>query len=1351
MNVLIHVIKSPHISYNSVYGRNENNNNNNNNNKKKNVKNSTNDKKGNSSERINEVVGSGINSFFKIIQEHMGVYASDFDEGEESESDFSGTKEDKKKKKKKKKKKNKEKNKSSNNNNNNIKEKKNLLELLNVKEEDFINEGDENCEEDVKDEDKENNSDNNKNDDKKKKDNKKKKVDKRNENKNENESSKEDEEKGLDKVPKKKKSKEKNVSKENNIKTEIIINSEEESEEDYSYSDNMSDNNSSSSTSECTIESENEKFFLSNINCVDVKYITIIYTATCCIYTILDIYPNSIKYIINNKEAVYILNKKLNDIEYIDVAEVILKIFEKLVEKDPMLILKKKSIKYMLMHIDFYNVNIQKKIFFCIIQMINNITKYRHITKYITPYCNIFINFFHYHYIHILNIICTLWRSFLDKMITLRLEEERLAMEDMLGICRNKKDNERTSYLSKLIEKKKDKKKSKKKNGNINANVNILDDGVRPEKRKTKGNNIKVTPIYDNDIIEISDEDESVNLMDKNIRKKGSVSGSKGKRKKTTSNDKIRGEDINDVVVTNESFQDCNNKSNSNNNEDMEDNHNNNNNNNNGDKSKSRDRNKLKTNYNNKLLLNMIHLNSDDNIYYKLSSEIESIYNINIRDNIIKLLIECQIEDNLYAFMETFYIISILVHYSNNVLEDFCKSEFLNKFNEFFGNKKFRSNNFLIIYILFTLYSFLPMCTYNGKLIYEYDNKRDIKDEIFYENIGEFINDEITKKKKNIDNIDNIENIENAKNVENNMNVENAKNVQNNKNVENAKNVQNNKNDKDFINTSCRYNNKFGMLVYKFPIDVKKYKLTFYKNNLAHLFTLIKIVIPNIYYIYEETLYYDIKYLCILICLSVFISLYKISLTCYERVEFLNCLKYIFSYNKEMYSFLRSVILNHLSETSVISGITICKIVAHFTLLILKNPDSSILDVNNVENEVSNILKCINKNEDVNGGLLFNITHLMRDYNNRYLYVLLHIVHKILLKKKEEILEWEDKKESSSICFNKKIYNIIFMYFYDIFNNKMYIKKNDDKGCNNSTKDLLFFNRDREIMNVFLEYSELFFNYEKEKKITRQGGNICSYFKNENIKEELGFDEIVVIKNFIHSEEKCYNNMILCYYYLIYLFSNLSEKKEDSCIYFYQYNIGKRLYFFLYQSLLYGNNMKECNMNVSKYYTQDMIIKEKNKMDVLELLKSIDRNIRLYIFLYALLFVNNKRKEDMVHGLFLNSIKRIYKIFSENMLGEKNIEDINSNDIMHIKSLVVKIFDSYHYYLIINNLSFKSCYELIKIIKECLNIYDHFPIYFFKDNFSSKNNTKRVCANKFYDYINVNDPKGKGEGDGECD
>lgn len=57
-------------------------------------------------------------------------------------------------------------------------------------------------------------------------------------------------------------------------------------------------------------------------------------------------------------------------------------------------------------------------------------------------------------------------------------------------------------------------------------------------------------------------------------------------------------------------------------------------------------------------------------------------------------------------------------------------------------------------------------------------------------------------------------------------------------------------------------------------------------------------------------------------------------------------------------------------------------------------------------------------------------------------------------------------------------------------------------------------------MNVFLEYSELFFNYEKEKKITRQGGNICSYFKNENIKEELGFDEIVVIKNFIHSEEK---------------------------------------------------------------------------------------------------------------------------------------------------------------------------------------------------------------------------------------
>ncbi|SCN59313.1 E3 ubiquitin-protein ligase, putative [Plasmodium chabaudi adami] len=1334
INVLIHVINKPHASYDDSYKNTAN---------KKASKGWGNDKKLNN-DKINDVVGNGLNNFFKIIQEHIGVYGTSFDDMDEF--DYSDNNNEKARRKKKKKKSNKGKDNDENNNSdNNKKGNKKLLENLNTNEEEKVDKADN------------------------------------------------EEEKGKDEMS----------EEEDDEENESEENDEDESSEDNKnkYSSEFdsefdSSNNCSSITSECSNEFDNEKMFMDEACAIDVKYINMIYTATCCIYTILDIYPNSIKYVINNRDCVNILNKKLNDIEYIDVAEVILKIFEKLVEKDPMLILKKKSIKYMLMHIDFYNVNIQKKIFFCIIQMINNIKKYKHIKKYIMPYCNTYVNFFHFNYIHILNIICTLWRSLLDKIITIQLDNDNkirrranslLLDEDRIRNSRkgkNKSTKEVSSYLSKLMEKKKKtkKKKKKKKQGGNDSNDN--EDKSAMKHMHTKDENDKSY-----NVIEISDDENKSNDISsdissnnkskkkKNSQKKIASSISKNKKSKFSENDieddhgcdkkkkkkkKIsnKKEKIDKEDNANDSYSDssCSQKENKNEKRKktkkkkddiyiLDDNLSENDQHidkkeqdnkklfttllenineshvevkgeenvfsinkikndetkrigNNLDKGKEDRQNskeeKNKTNYinnQNNLLQNIIHLNNNENINNKLCTEIESVYNTNIRDNIIKLLIECKIEDNLYAFIETFYIISILVNYSNNILEDFCNSDFLEKFNELFDNKKFKNNNILIIYILFTLYSFLPICKIDGSVIHKYET----------------------------------ENLLGKQNKEESLKT----NTQENDIFSNG----------ELSSTKC--------VPLNFPVDVKKEKLDFYKNNLKYLMKVIKIIIPNIYTIFEETLYYDTKYLCTSILLSLFISLYKISFTSFNNPEFVQCLNYIFSYNTELYSFIRFSVLNNLSDTSAISGIIICKIVESLVNLISTNlMYKALKEKLNIKSENTTNEAYINFNmNDKNISIQENdITNLTFSNNKTvFLHVLINIIKNILLKKKREIAI----QDSNSLCnSNKQIYNIIFLYFYDLYNSDCSGKNIINNNSYSIPHKILYNNPEHNDVDTSKNGNLLFFNYERESKnVNLEFGTIFLCY--ENVKKCKNNDvSNIFLKDLVIDEISCYNNVVLSYYYLINLFYNLYRMREDGSIYFYQYNIAKRLYFFLFQKLFYGNTGKKHTQYVDNWQennegyvlknntiinNEEFIYKEKQKKKILKLLKNIDRNLRLYIFLYALLFVNNEKKEDIVHGLFLNSIKKLY-----NILGMvKNIEEINKSEFNNLKLNILKIFDVYHYNLITNNVSFYHFSNLIKLTKDCLNMFDNLPMHFFQENLNSINN----CIHTNINDLNTNNNK----------
>ncbi|ANQ05773.1 Uncharacterized protein PCOAH_00000390 [Plasmodium coatneyi] len=1421
INVLIHVINKPHLNYNNAYGRNSNSGNvgSRKSGGKKKAK-GVGSAKSIDAEKIKDTVDSGLNSFFKIIQERIGVYASDFDEEGEEEEDEEEVDDDEEDEEQ-------EEGQENEEDDEDYDEEEEILDDDEVQEVDNVGEAGEASGDD-------NEfalSDGNARGKKKKKRKDAAKGDKRKgSNKSNNESTKKRaSERGnkrasrrasqrnshrlnqrTNKETKREKAKgakpkgEETKKKASNrgVKKEIIINSEDESIDFFSYSSNSSD--PSSLSSESSVTEENEKMFLNDACAIDVKYINIIYTATCCIYAILDIYPQTIRYVINNKDGINILNRKLNDIEYIDVAEVILKIFEKLVEKDPMLILKKKSIKYMLMHIDFYNVNIQKKIFFCIIQMINNISKHKHITKYITPYCSIFTNFFHFHYIHILNIICTLWRSLLDKMITVRLEEEnklrrkvRRSVTDSSGGVKGggslgrKGDSKEASYLSKLMQKT-DKRKKKKHEK----------EGASSAKGKGKLKELTGTPFVksgrarkqtgdeplEGEVIEISDEEQTSDFHKKRSNDTGDDTncehrgGGKSKKESSTNkkskkkpknrmkgkaddgedadeagevpqivevgessdgeeNDQVDEEDRRgkpkgevqkrsklkkdsnnkgqersrrgakreqikdeDVYILDDQLSDSTNCKNSKSNENVsflssflknydpvsgskgrsskkaarettshgaEE----------GVKDspklegtspgKEEAKNRTYVYHENKLLQHIIHLNSNESTHLKLCAEIESIYSINIRNNIIKLLIECKIEDNLYAFMETFYIISILVNYSDSILEDFCNSEFLAKFSEIFQNEKYQSNNFLTLYLLFTLYSFLPMCTFNGLVIYDYDMGTNLSGKSFM-NQGKPQGGDAEEGK--------------------------------NSGTGGMNNVEVDSSDDGFF---PRETPSGEYMPNTFPVDVRKHKLDFYRNHFNHLATLIKVIIPGVYRIYSETVYYDIKYLCVVITLSVFISMYKISLTLSDSAEFVSCLEYMFLYHKETCAFIRNLVLNNLSESSIISGIIICRIVEHFSALIGTN---SVFASVKGENAA-----CVDSNGyALSQGTTHVLSPLSYDQGSN-LHVLNNIISKILEKKVGEMCPTSG---NDYMCGNKEIYNIMFCYFYELYKGKTGTCDGIGKGrCEKG--NFLFFNWEREMKNISLEFEVIFLNYQNVKLAKEKN-------KMENGGQPIRLSHLIV------DERTCYNGIVLSYCYLVNLFGHLSSMGEDASIYFYQYNVAKRLYFFLFQKLFYQDGQSKMGKKGNddlRFGDSSLSCAHINRRNVLNLLKSIDRNVRLYIFLYALLFGNHNKRGEVVQGLFLNSVKTLYGIFYQ-LGGDQVIDDIDEVQLDKIKAVVTDIFDSYHYYLIMNNLSFTKCSLLIRLTRECLNVHDNLPIYFFKESWNASNGSRNYGAAK---------------------
>ncbi|KAK1444144.1 hypothetical protein BgAZ_100500 [Babesia gibsoni] len=108
-------------------------------------------------------------------------------------------------------------------------------------------------------------------------------------------------------------------------------------------------------------------------------------TAASCLNTLLDILPHATGFFMSNPKQLAILKDKLQDIQYIDLAEIILLIYEKLVKEIPITVVKSKSLVAMLEFVDFFPTDVQVGTYTSIMKAVKKIERPESCKNYLIP------------------------------------------------------------------------------------------------------------------------------------------------------------------------------------------------------------------------------------------------------------------------------------------------------------------------------------------------------------------------------------------------------------------------------------------------------------------------------------------------------------------------------------------------------------------------------------------------------------------------------------------------------------------------------------------------------------------------------------------------------------------------------------------------------------------------------------------------------------------------------------------------------------------------------------------------------------------------------------------------------
>eukprot|EP00375_Theileria_parva_P002924 XP_765605.1 hypothetical protein [Theileria parva strain Muguga] len=161
-----------------------------------------------------------------------------------------------------------------------------------------------------------------------------------------------------------------------------------------------------------------------------------------CLNTILDIVPYTSRYFALNNNLTVLCNK-LSDLEYIDLAERILLIFEKLSNEIPLSLLRKSVLYHMLQYIDFFPIDIQISSFNSVLNVVRLVDNKDYFIEYLIPILNTLSTFIQNDNKKLVDVIISIWKELLA--IVIREEDEELVSEFVAKLSEN-------NFLEKILQ-----------------------------------------------------------------------------------------------------------------------------------------------------------------------------------------------------------------------------------------------------------------------------------------------------------------------------------------------------------------------------------------------------------------------------------------------------------------------------------------------------------------------------------------------------------------------------------------------------------------------------------------------------------------------------------------------------------------------------------------------------------------------------------------------------------------------------------------------------------------------------------------------------------------------------------
>ncbi|GIX65870.1 E3 ubiquitin-protein ligase, putative [Babesia caballi] len=133
--------------------------------------------------------------------------------------------------------------------------------------------------------------------------------------------------------------------------------------------------------------------------------------AATCINNLLDASPLAASFFVSNTSMLKKLQQKLEHIEYIDLAERVLLIYEKLVKEIPVTVVKTGSLISMLRYVDFFPLDVQIGTFTAVNTAVRRLERGESVRHYLIPLVPYLTQALHNNNKKIVQIVCGIWKA----------------------------------------------------------------------------------------------------------------------------------------------------------------------------------------------------------------------------------------------------------------------------------------------------------------------------------------------------------------------------------------------------------------------------------------------------------------------------------------------------------------------------------------------------------------------------------------------------------------------------------------------------------------------------------------------------------------------------------------------------------------------------------------------------------------------------------------------------------------------------------------------------------------------------------------------------------------------------